>query len=469
MLFIKFVLNYYNKLPIALINAMAPIYRLMPEALQFTPTFIKERKRIERIRRLTSEELCREENRCLGRLVRYAYEHTEYYRELFDKAGIDPNDINTVKDIEKIPFLTKELLIENRDRMISDEFKKEELIYITTSGTMGTPTGFFVQKDSHIRDWAYTFDFFGEFGYNTKCSKLMLRGKVFHAQKRGKAYQWDAVKKELSVNIFDMTPQNMEKYCQLVEKYKPDVAYGYMSAMYMLCKYISGRKIKLNHKFKCFIGISETITDEQKQFVESVIHAPVFTFYGMSERVIIAKQLYESGEYIPEPLYGITELVDKNGNIITEKGVEGELVGTSLLNYGMPLIRYKTGDISRWSRERVLKEISGRWDCDLLVGKEGCGISMTALNMHSEVFKRVRRYQLEQNERGRADILIVPGTGFNEEDRIAIERQFNEKTKGQLIFSSKIVEKIMPKKNGKVPLVKQNLDLKRELEIDNEF
>lgn len=149
---IKFVLNYYNKLPIELINIMAPLYHLMPEALQFTPVFIKERKRIERIHSLTPEELCQEENRCLGRLVRYAYEHTEYYRELFDNTGIDPSEINSVKDIKRIPFLTKELLLENRDRMISDEFKKDELVYITTSGSTGAPTGFFVQKDSHIRD-----------------------------------------------------------------------------------------------------------------------------------------------------------------------------------------------------------------------------------------------------------------------------------------------------------------------------
>lgn len=462
---INYVLKYYNKVPISLINIVAPIYHLLPEALRFTPTFIKERNRIERIHQLSPENLRREEDKCLRRLVCYAYEHTEYYRELFDKNNINPKEINTVKDIERIPFLTKELLLENRDRMISDQFKKSELVYITTSGSTGVPTGFFVQKDSHIRDLAYTFDFFGEFGYNTKSSKLMLRGKVFREQKRGKIYQWDALKKELSVNIFDMTPQNMEKYCSMIEKYRPDVAYGYMSAMYMLCKYIAGRKKELGHQFKCFIGISETITDEQKRFVESVIHAPVLTFYGMSERVIIARQLHESGEYVPEAIYGITELVDKEGNVITKSGQDGELVGTSLLNYGMPLIRYKTGDISSWSCKNRLTDVSGRWKHDLLVGKDHCGISMTALNMHSEVFQYIERYQILQNKCGEAYIYIVPSKEFRKEYQKEIEQQFNEKTRGQIAFSVKVVEKINPNSNGKLPLVKQCLDLEKELGV----
>lgn len=462
---INYVLKYYNRVPISIINVVAPVYHLMPEAVRFTPTFVKERDWIKRIHQMTQEELHREEEKCLKRLVCYAYEHTEYYRELFNKNNINPREINTVKDIEKIPFLTKELLLENRDRMISDEFGKKELVYITTSGSTGVPTGFYVQKDSHIRDLAYTFDFFGKYGYNTKSSKLMLRGKVFREQKRGKIYQWDAIKKELSINIFDMTPQNMEIYCRAIEKYKPDVAYGYMSAMYMLCKYIAGRKRKVEHQFKCFIGISEVITGEQKQFVEDIIHAPVLTFYGMSERVIIAKQLHESEEYIPEPLYGITELIDKEGKVITKNGVDGELVGTSLLNYGMPLIRYRTGDISSWAGKNRLANVSGRWKHDLLVGRDHCGISMTALNMHSEVFKYIERYQILQDKCGEAYIYIVPSKEFKEEYQQEIVRQFNEKTGGQIIFSVKVVEKINPNSNGKFPLVKQCLDLTQELRL----
>lgn len=464
MSFIKKVLKYYSKIPIGILNFFAPIYHLLPDSVRFTPIFTNEMREIERIHSLSGEQIRQEKLERLKKLVRYAYEHTQYYRELFQREGIKPDDIQSIEDMERIPFLTKDLLRENRDKMISDEFKSDDLIYITTSGSTGAPTGFYVQKDSHLRDLAYGYFFFREYGYTTRCSKLVLRGKVFISQRKGKCFQWDAFKKELSINIFEMTDKNMEAYCRAIEKYKPDVAFGYMSAMYVLCKYISNRPNTLKHQFKCFLGISENISDEQREFVENVIQAPVLTLYGMSERVIIAMQSPDTREYIPEPLYGITELVDEKGNVIKESNADGELVGTSLLNYGMPLIRYKTGDISSWSKAGRLSGISGRWNHDLLVGKDHCAVSMTALNMHSEVFKKVVRYQLVQDEAGKVDINIVPTEQFDRNDGKEIERQFNEKAKGQIVFTVKIVAQIDPKANGKLFLVDQHLDLEKELE-----
>ena len=453
---IHFVLKYYNKIPPELLNILGPFYNLLPERIRYTPTFSKEKNEIERIHSLSDEELLIEENAKLQKIIQYAYNHTEYYKELFDVNGIDPKSIKTKSDLDRIPFLTKEILVNNRDRLVSDEFRKEDLVYITTSGSTGVPTGFYVQKDSHIRDLAYTYHFFGKYGYTTKCKKLILRGKTFANQRRGKNIQWDSFKRELCINIFDMTDARMDEYCRAIEKYRPDVAYGYMSAMYLLCKHIEKRG-GLKHRFKCFIGISETITAEQKAYVEKTIEAPVLTFYGMSERVIIAAQDHESGEYTPEPIYGITEIVDSSDVVINEENKSGELVGTSLLNYGMPLIRYKTGDMSEWSSRKCLKDIEGRWNHDLLIGKDGCGISMTALNMHSEVFKRVRRYQLEQDVPGEAIIHIVPTADFRNEDRNEIESQFNQKAANQIVFRIDVVDSITPGKNGKLLLVKQNI------------
>jgi len=454
---IHFVLKYYNKIPPEVLNFLGPFYNLLPEKVRFTPTFSKEIKEIKRIHSLSDDELLTEENDRLQKIIQYAYDHTAYYKELFDSNRIDPKSIMSKSDLQRIPFLTKEILVKNREKLISDEFKKEDLVYITTSGSTGVPTGFYVQKDSHIRDLAYTYYFFEKYGYTIKCKKLILRGKTFANQSRGKNIQWDSFKKELSINIFDMTDAQMEEYCKAIEKHSPDVAYGYMSAMYLLCKYIEKRG-GIRHKFRCFIGISETITVAQMEYVERIIGAPVLTFYGMSERVIIAAQDHESGEYVPEPMYGITEIIDENGTVINEANKTGELVGTSLLNYGMPLIRYKTGDMSEWTSGVCLEAIEGRWNHDLLVGKDRCSISMTALNMYSEVFKRDKRYQLEQNVPGEVNIHIVPTKDFCEDDRKEIENQFNQKTAEQIVINSEIVDSISPEENGKLLLAKQNIE-----------
>ncbi|MBE5844010.1 MAG: phenylacetate--CoA ligase family protein [Butyrivibrio sp.] len=465
---IHFVLKYYNKVPPELLNIFGPFYNLMPEKIRYTPTFSREKNEIERIHSLSEEELLIEENAKLQRIIQYAYNHTEYYKELFDVNGIDPKSIKTKSDLDRIPFLTKEILVNNRDRLISDEFKQEDLVYITTSGSTGVPTGFYVQKDSHIRDLAYTYYFFGKYGYTTKCKKLILRGKTFANQKRGKNTQWDSFKRELSINIFDMTDARMDEYCRAIEKYRPDVAYGYMSAMYLLCKHIEKRG-GLNHKFKCFIGISETITAEQKEYVEKIIEAPVLTFYGMSERVIIAAQDHESGEYTPEPIYGITEIIDSNGVVINEENKSGELVGTSLYNYGMPLIRYKTGDMSEWinmsyRKKDTLKTIYGRKQKDLLINCDGVPVSMASLEVHSVIYDYMTRYQFYQEVKGAVLVRVVLNTGVNQEvAKKAIEETFTKRTMGKIIFSVEFVDSLKPKANGKYSIIDQRMNVEEYL------
>lgn len=473
MSFANKMLKNYTQIPLWLTNLMAPFYYILPENIRYGSVYRKEMKELRKIDSLSWDEICTERKNSLKKLIAYAYEHVQYYHELFDSIGLLPSDIHDENDLAKIPFLTKEQLVENREKLISDEFDKSSLVFLTTSGSTGAPTGFYVQKESPMREWVYVLHMFREFDYGPKSSKLVMRGKVFWSQRvKNKCWQWDAFKRELSINIFDMTPENMEQYCIAIETYKPDIAFGYMSAMYTLCKYINSRKGGLRHQFKGFMGISESILPEQREFVEKTINARVFSFYGMSERVIIAGECKNSTEYHIEPMYGIAELVDTKGNVITQPGVIGELVGTSLLNYAMPLIRYKTGDLSRWSdrdscecgsKKARLCGVDGRWKHDLLVGNNGVLISMTSINMHSEIFSRIIRYQLRQELAGHVEILAVVDDTFSENDKIELIRQFEEKTHGRISYKLTIVDSIPPKANGKLSLVDQHLDVTQYL------
>ncbi|MDD4436545.1 MAG: phenylacetate--CoA ligase family protein [Tissierellia bacterium] len=469
------MLKYYTQIPLWLTNLVAPFYYLLPENIRYGPVYRSEMKELKRIECLPVDEIDAERRAALKRLIAYAYEHVLYYRELFNSIGLSPAEIQDENDLSKIPFLTKELLIKNRDKLISDEFDKSLLIYLTTSGSTGEPTGFYVQKESPMREWVYVLHMFREFDYGPKSSKLVMRGKIFWAQRvRNQNWQWDAFKRELSINIFDMTPENMEQYCSAIEKYKPDIAFGYMSAMYTLCKYIKSRHGGLRHQFKGFMGISETILPEQREFVENTINARVFSFYGMSERVIIAGECKNSTEYHIEPLYGIAELVDSKGKVITQPGVDGELVGTSLLNYAMPLIRYKTGDISCWSErencecgcgKKRLKYILGRKKNDVLINCDGGVISMASLEIHSKIYDYMARYQFLQETPGIVIIKAVPlpNLKLNRQMLEEIVEMFTSRVMGKIYFTIEIVEMIPPKSNGKLSIIDQRLDVSKYL------
>ena len=89
----------------------------------------------------------KEELRLLRKSLLYAYEHVPFYRDRFNKAGIHPKDVTCFDDMLKVPLTTKEDLHENNiDKLISDEYRKEDLIEGRTSGSSGKPTAVYFDK-----------------------------------------------------------------------------------------------------------------------------------------------------------------------------------------------------------------------------------------------------------------------------------------------------------------------------------
>lgn len=458
----------YTNIPLWLTNLSAPLFYLVPQNIRYGKIFYYQLKKLKHQEFLGKSELNDRINNEFIELINHAYKNVPYYRKIFEQKGIKVEEIKSVNDIHTLPFLTKDDLIKSKDELIASNFDKEDLLYITTSGSTGNPVGFYVDPESTMKEWAYTNHIWSRVGYEPDSSRLMLRGKTFWAQKnKGQSWQYDALRRELSCNIFDLNESNLEIYCQAIEKFKPEYIHGYMSATYVLCKYIERRKPKLNHKFKAVLAVSENVVDSQKEYVERILGCRVFSFYGHSERLVIAGECEYSSDYHIEPLYGYAEIVDENGNQIHDNRV-GELVATGFCNKGMPMIRYKTGDMASWSDSNEclcgrphlrLSGVHGRWKQDVLVNKEGALVSLTALNMHSDVFDNIIRYQFHQEVPGEVTLKIVTGKSFKETDKDSIQKQLNEKTQQKINYNIEIVDDIKTKNNGKYAIVDQNLEI----------
>ena len=261
-----------------------------------------------------------------------------------------------------------------------------------------------------------------------------------------------------------MTEENLEKYCVAIEKYKPEFIHGYMSAIMMLAKYVESRGGGLKHSFKGILAVSENILREQRDYVEKVFGARVFSFYGHSERLVIAGECEKSSQYHIEPLYGYCELLDRNGR----QANEGEITGTGFLNDAMPLIRYRTGDIASWSGEKEcpcgrhalrLAGVQGRWNQDMLVTKEGAYVSLAALNIHSDEFDYIVRYKLVQDEPGVVTMKILPQKEYSNEKGKRIKGLLEEKVSGKIRFDLQLVDDLPVGANGKYKIVDQRLPI----------
>lgn len=458
---INHIKNIYYNLPDWLLRAMAIVYYLIPCNMRYGKTFNKTLSKINEFESKSHEEISNYQDKKFLELLHQAYYHVPFYRKYYDDHGVDINSIHGIKDICKLPTIDKETVRQYANEMLADNVNKKNLIYVTTSGSTGNPVGFYQPSDITMKEWAYTIYIWSRVGYKTDSSRLVLRGKKLHPGCRGKNYFYDPLRRELSCNIFDLRSETMEEYCLAIERYKPTYIHGYMSAIIVLAKYISKRDKPLNHHFEAILATSENVVEEQKKYVEEVFNARVFSFYGHSERLIIAGQCEQSDSYHVEPTYGYCEIVKENNSA---RG--GEIVATGFLNHAMPLIRYRTGDIAILNEEKckcnkdylLLKKIEGRWHQDMLINKDGAYVSLTALNIHSKEFDHIIRYKLIQEEKGVVEMRIQPLPEFTSSDSIKIKKLLEEKTNGKILFHVNLVDNIPIQSNGKYRIIEQKIE-----------
>lgn len=458
------VKEHYYRFPKWLLELGAYAYYKIPAKYRYGAVFTDTLNSIHQIEYLSKKELNKQIDKRFVSTVQHAYYHVPFYKKLYDSAGIDINSIKGIQDIEKLPTIDKETVKNHSSEMISDDVEKEKLIYVTTSGSTGVPVGFYQPQMITMEEWAYTVKIWSRVGYKPDSSRLVLRGKKIHPSSKDPNVFYDPLRRELSCNIFDMRDETLEEYCEAIEKYKPEFMHGYMSAIIVLAKFVERKNIKFSYTFKAVLATSENIIEDQKKYVEHVFNTRVFSFYGHSERLVIAGECEKCSSYHVEPLYGYCEILNEK----LEKCKEGEIVATGFINNAMPLIRYRTGDIARWGESETcscgrnykrIEKVIGRWHQDMLVNCDEAQISLAALNIHSDEFDRIVRYKLKQSEKGKVEMLIQADKDFSKQDEFRIKMLLEEKVNHKIEFTINIVDSIPVLSNGKYRIIEQHLKL----------
>jgi phenylacetate-coenzyme A ligase PaaK-like adenylate-forming protein len=131
-------------------------------------------------------------------------------------------------------------------------------------------------------------------------------------------------------------------------------------------------------------------------------------------------------------------------------------VGTGFLNRTMPLIRYKTDDTC--SRDDQYYSIGGKRSSVIgLYGINNEFLPSTVFDIEDPVFRNIIQYQLIQNEKGKADLLIIVNKNFNESELVNIKKQINYQTKGIINVDVKIVNNLILTPRGKYQMYISNL------------
>lgn len=294
------------------------------------------------------EEILIYQEQRLKEELAYILENSKYYQRLFKEHNIELSDINKLEDLQKIPVTRKEDIQQNNSDFVCVD---KSLIkdYVTSSGTLGTPVLFALIEEDLQRlayNEARSFCVAGIQSGDT----IQLMTTLDRCFMAGLAYFLGA--RELNCGVVRIGNGIPELQWNTIEKIKPNVCVVVPSFLIKLVKYAEEHHINHNAcSLKKAICIGESLKDNNgkdtplaKQIKTLWPNLELFSTYASTEmQSSFTECSYHNGAHQAVELI-IVELLDEN-NIAVKQGEAGEVTVTTLGVKGMPLIRFKTGDI----------------------------------------------------------------------------------------------------------------------------
>lgn len=361
--------------------------------------------------------------------------------------------------LKEFPLLEKDDIQNDLERFLPTNINSIAHYETTTGGTTGNQLKILLDNSSQSVEMGFMHRQWARVGYMPRHRKATFRGVTFKNLDIERPWQENPIYNELQFSPFHMNQQNLAAYVDRIVYFQPKYFHGYASAIDNLAEYVmrNGRPKGFPNLNAILLG-SEGVSDAQRERIETAFETRVFSWYGHSERVILAGECEISTDYHAMPDYGLLELVNDKGQNVIEEGSRGEIVGTGFYNRAMPLIRYRTGDLATrldcqcecgrcWDR---FSDVEGRWKQEIIVGKNGAKISLAALNMHGKVFTNVIRYQYFQDTPGELVIRLMTNPSFGESDMQSIQSAYTAKVAGELNVKPIVVEDIKLTPRGKL-------------------
>jgi phenylacetate-CoA ligase len=409
----------------------------------------------EKMQWYSLDELKEYQNEKLKILIKHCYENVPYYKTLMHERKLKPADMSSVDDLHKLPILTREDIRNNSSMLIARNYTPSKLILGRTSGTTGSPLQFFYDNEvclmKNVVDWRQK----RWAGVNPGDRVALFLGRVIVpiTQKKPPFWRSNWILNHLFFSSFHMSGENIDKYVDRLEKFKPKAIEAYPSTAYIIARFLLSRNKTL--PLKAVFTSSETLFPQQREAIEKAFECKVFDFYGMAERVVFATECEAHEGHHLNMDFGVTEILAKNDQPISA-GEMGRIVATSLHNYGMPLVRYQSNDISSIRPKKcscgrgfpLMEDVTTK-DEDIITTKDGRLISSSILTHPFKPMHNVAESQIIQEDREHIKIKIVKRPKYQEKDTQYLLDEFKKRVGEDMKIEIEFVESIPRTKAGK--------------------
>lgn len=378
--------------------------------------------------------------------VAHAYENVGLYKRKFDAAGVHPDDLKAPEDIAKFPFTTKEDLRQSYPfEMMAVPMEQVARIH-ASSGTTGKPTVVgYTQKD--VDNWAHLVARSIRASGGRPGDRIHVAyGYGLFTGGLGAHYGAEA----LGCTVIPVGGGMTQRQVQLIVDFKPDIIMVTPSYLLAVADEFEAQGIDpRSTSLKSGIFGAEPWTNAMRAEIETRFDMHGVDIYGLSEVMGpgVANEAVEEkdGLYIWEDHF-LPEIIDPDSGAVRADGSEGELVFTSLTKEALPIIRYRTRDLTtlRPGSARTMRrmdKITGRSD-DLIILR-GVNVFPSQIEEHILKIDGISpHYQIELSKSGPLDVMKVrveAAPGNEDADRRgALAAQLAEKIKQNVGISAEI-------------------------------
>lgn len=348
-------------------------------------------------------------------------------------------DPNVVENGNFIDY--KHSLLKNLTKV----FRNNLLIPLNTAGSSGNPLHFYKSKQSGI---VFLLQFL-------ECAKYhgWQEGDVFMVcMQEGVYSQLGFIKKILSVFGFPMfmfkkiDKQSSKQFIKLLNKSKPTIIFSFPSYLSELSIHLKNQQFKPSSKIKSILSTGEMLFDHQRKIMENIFNTKVYNLYGSNEMRLVAMECKkQNGLHIFE------------NYVLLENDKKGHILGTTLGEFYMPLIKYNTGDRGIIKLEKCscgikglkITNLEGRIEEYLISGKQkkvyASYLRQLLLEANEDFNNSILRAQFIQKKSGKL-IFYIQLTDKSQE-KVILQRLINRlKNNLHLKVSGKVVNKLFQKK-----------------------
>ena len=315
---------------------------------------------VEEIRAIQDERLVK--------IVKHVYENVELYRERMDAAGIKPEDIRCLEDIQKMPFTVKNDLRDHYPYGLFAEPMENIVRLHASSGTTGKPIVAGYTKDD-LANWAECIARLVTAAGATKndIAQISFGYGLFTG-----AFGLHQGLEKIGTTIIPISSGNTERQINVMHDFGATILIATPSYALYMAEVAEKMGLLDNIHIRYGIFGSEASTEEMRHELEKRWGCIATENYGLTEVMgpgVSGECLYKCGMHINEDHF-LCEIIDPETGEVLPDGEQGEMVITTLTKQGMPMIRYRTRDITRIITEKCecgrttarMEKIKGRSD-----------------------------------------------------------------------------------------------------------